>query len=198
MNNQQGQQPPSQPPYGQPNQQPPQYPSQWQQQPFYPPPYQPPEKPRSSFKLGLGIGCGIMAAFAIGIVVLAILVSAGRQSSTTQQQPSAQPTQALQWTTVQTITGNGSKKTAIFTAPGDWKIVWSCIGQNIDGVTADGLLAVNVYNADGSIADPVAVYATCKAGQTKTTGETEEHQGGQVYLSVNGTGDWTIQIQELK
>jgi hypothetical protein len=78
---------------------PPQYPQQMpppQQQPSYPPPYQPPEKPRSAFKLGLGIGCGILAAFAIGIVVLAVLVSAGRQSSITQQQfatqPASQPT----------------------------------------------------------------------------------------------------------
>ena len=68
---------------------------QWQQ-PYYPPPYQPPEKPHNAFKLGLGIGCGIMAAFAIGIVVLAVLVSAGRQNATTQQQfatqPASQPT----------------------------------------------------------------------------------------------------------
>lgn len=75
---------------------PPQYPQpipppQWQQQPYYPPPYQPPQKPHNAFKLGLGIGCGIMAAFAIGIVVLAFLISAGRQSSTAQQQFATQP-----------------------------------------------------------------------------------------------------------
>jgi hypothetical protein len=29
-------------------------------------------------------------------------------------------------------------------------------------------------------------------------GETEEHQGGQVYLDITGTGDWTIEVQELK
>lgn len=44
-----------------------------------------------------------MAAFAIGIVVLAIMVSSGRQSSTTQQQfgtqPANQPTTAPQATT---------------------------------------------------------------------------------------------------
>src|SRR5271157_1329412 len=72
-----------------------QYPpqQQWQQQPYYPSPstYQPPEKPRSAFKLGLGIGCGIMAAIAIGIVVLGIVVSVGRQISTAQQQFGTQP-----------------------------------------------------------------------------------------------------------
>jgi hypothetical protein len=120
------------------------------------------------------------------------------QPASTSQQPATQPPKALKWTTVQTITGNGSKKTSIFTEPNDWKIVWSCSGQNINGVTADGLLTVSIYNADGSIAEPGAVNATCKAGQTKTTGETEEHQGGPVYLSIEGTGDWTAQIQELK
>ncbi len=39
----------------------------------------------------MGIGCGIMAAFAIGLVVLAFLVSAGRQNSTVQQQFATQP-----------------------------------------------------------------------------------------------------------
>jgi hypothetical protein len=99
---------------------------------------------------------------------------------------------------VQTITGNGSKKTAIFTAPDDWKILYSCTYQNIGGVTGDGALSVSVYGSDGSIIDPGAVDATCKNGVAKTTGETEEHQGGQVYLDVNGTGDWTLLVQELK
>lgn len=64
--------------------------------------------------------------------------------------------------------------------------------------TADGELAVNVYSSDGTILDTIAVNATCKDGVAKTTGETEEHQGGQVYLDIGGTGDWTIQVQELK
>jgi len=50
----------------------------------------------------MGIGCGIMAAFAIGIVVLAFLISAGRQSSTAQQQFATQP--ASQPTSVPTQT----------------------------------------------------------------------------------------------
>jgi hypothetical protein len=125
------------------------------------------------------------------------------QLPTTQptMQPTAQTTQPsaqAKWTTVQTITGNGSKKTAIFTVPDDWKILYSCTYQNIDGVTGDGALSVSVYGSDGSIIDPGAIYATCKNGVAKTTGETEEHQGGQVYLDINGTVDWTIQVQELK
>jgi len=37
-----------------------------------------------------------------------------------------------------------------------------------------------------------------KNGTAKTTGQTEEHQGGKVYLDINITGDWIIQVQELK
>jgi Domain of unknown function (DUF4352) len=120
---------------------PPQYPQQmpppqqlWQQQPYYSPPYQPPEKPHSAFKLGLGIGCGIMAAFVIGIVVLAILVSAGRQNSTAQQQfatqPASKPTVAPTQTmfkigdtasnTLWNVTLNGAKEvtSGTFSQPG--------------------------------------------------------------------------------
>jgi hypothetical protein len=107
------------------------------------------------------------------------------------------PTHTPKWTTVQTITGNGNKKTAIFTAPDDWKIIWSCTGFN-DGSGVDGVFSVNVNNADGTSADLGAVDATCKAGSARTTGDTEEHQGGSVYLDIGATGDWTIQVQELK
>lgn len=106
--------------------------------------------------------------------------------------PTAKPTAAPKWTTVQTITGNGEKKTAIFTVPDDWKILWSCTGGDYGGY-----LAVTVYGSDNGYIDG-AVNATCKAGNAPTTGETEEHAGGSVYLSVDGTGDWTIQVQELK
>ena len=108
------------------------------------------------------------------------------------QAPTATPTHALKWTTTQTINGNGSKKTAIFTAPDDWKILWSCTGGDYGG-----FLSVTVYDSNAAYVDG-AVNATCKTGQVPTTGETEEHQGGQVYLDVNGTGDWTLQVQELK
>jgi len=79
---------PLQPQY--PQQMPP--PQQQWQQPYHPSPYQPPEKPHNAFKLGMGIGCGIMAAFAIGMVVLAVLVSASHQNTVTQKQFATQPT----------------------------------------------------------------------------------------------------------
>jgi hypothetical protein len=108
------------------------------------------------------------------------------------------PTHTPIWTTTHTYTGNGAKKTATFTVPDDWKILYTCTYQKIDTVTADGALSVSVYGSDASIIDPAAVDVTCKNGVAKTKGETEEHQSGTVYLDINGTGDWTIQVQELE
>ena len=112
---------------------PPQYPQQmpppqWQQQPYYPPPYQPPEKPRSAFKLGLGIGCGVMAAFAIGIVVLAILVSVIRQNSTAQQQYATQPANQPTSEPTQTIFKIGET---------DSNSVWSMTLNSVKTSTGD-------------------------------------------------------------
>jgi hypothetical protein len=52
-----------------------------------------------------------------------------------------------------------------------------------------------VYNSDGSIAD-VAINELCKSGNA--SGETEEHQGGDIYLDINSEADWTIKVQEFK
>lgn len=101
------------------------------------------------------------------------------------------------FTTTHTFTGNGTKKTETFTVGSDWKIIYSCNGM-IASVATDGILSVSVYGSDGSIVDPAAINATCKSGSALTKGETEEHQGGQVYLDINGTGDWTVTVQELK
>lgn len=106
--------------------------------------------------------------------------------------PTQAPTHALKWTTTQTINGNGAKKTAIFTVPDDWKILWSCVGGDYGGY-----LSVTVYDSNAAYVDG-AVNSMCKAGNQATTGETEEHMSGSVYLDVNGTGDWTLQVQEMK
>lgn len=106
------------------------------------------------------------------------------------------PTAAPKLTTILNLTGNGQKKTSVFTVPNDWKISYTCQAFN-DGTGLDGSFAVTVYGSDNSIIDPGAVDVTCKNGKT-TADSTEEHQGGQVYLSISGTGDWTLQVQAFK
>jgi hypothetical protein len=78
----------------------------------------------------------------------------------------------------------------------DWKIDYACTGFN-DGTGIDGSLSVEVDSSDGSYLD-LAVNEVCPAGKN-TTGETEEHQGGDVYLDISGTGGgWVLQVQELQ
>jgi hypothetical protein len=208
--------PPQQNQWNQPNQM-----AQQVYTPYPPPQYQatPPQKPpvkrssRAWIWIIVALFIGMVIGYAIHTPAGTSTTNSATDTNQTTTQATSQPTQPSnsstplptkapvqtpKWTTVQTITGNGSKKTAVFTAPNDWKILYSCTYQNIGGVTGDGVLTVSVYGSDGSIIDPAAINATCKNGVAKTTGETEEHQGGQVYLDVNGTGDWTLIVQELK
>ncbi len=169
----------------------------------------PPKQSRKGLFIVLGVILAIVLIACVGVSVLgAVGFFAARQAvnqastqvvqQTTQVSQPTQPTTSGTWTTVQTFNGNGTEKTAIFTVPNDWKIVYTCTYLNINGITADGVLVVSVFGANGMPLDAAAVNATCKNGVAKTTGETEEHQGGQVYLNITGTGDWTVQIQEPK
>jgi hypothetical protein len=94
------------------------------------------------------------------------------------------------WQTTHTYTGNGDKQTETINVKDDWKIQWSCQAN-------DAPLYVSIYNADTKdMTDWSAVSTTCK--NTPTTGETVQHQGGNIYLSIISGIDWTITIQELK
>lgn len=204
-------------------QQPPEYPQQpgqYPQQPYPPqtqygapppPPMMPGPPPKKKFKLP------IWAWIIIAIFVLGAIGSMFNRTptdtttpgtsgtSSTNAVPTDTPTPAatptpsptphpLVWTTVQSFSGNGNKKTATFTAPDDWKIIWKC------DPTANAIgqynVIVDVKNADGSDLDPGAINTICKSGNT--TGETEERQGGSVYLDVSSEDNWTIQIQVQK
>jgi len=109
------------------------------------------------------------------------------------QAPTPKPTPAPKWTTVQTFTGNGIKKTAIFPVGNDWKVIWSCTPSSFYGGQYN--VQVAVYNSDGTLAD-LAVNTICKSGNIADS--TEEHQSGNIYLDINSEGAWKIQIQELK
>lgn len=95
------------------------------------------------------------------------------------------------WTATQTFSGNGPQQTALFTVPNDWKLVYACSGL---AGGYDGSVLVQVQNADNSYLDGSAVDVNCP-GNTNTTGQTEEHQDGSVYLHVIAAGNWTLQVQ---
>lgn len=114
--------------------------------------------------------------------------------ATNTPKATATPTHVPKWTTIQSFQGNGSKKTATFTVPDSWKIVWTCDPNSFDGIQFNVIVDVN--GSDGTPIDPGAVNTICKPGNTGDS--TEEHQGGDVYLDVNSEGAWTIQVQVLK
>jgi len=125
------------------------------------------------------------------------LTPAPTQTAQSTQAP-ASPTAAPKWITTHTFTGNGEmggspdKKTPIFTVGDDWKIIWKCDPNSFGGAPIN--VAVTVDAPDGTWQP--AINATCNASHT--SGETEEHKGGQVYLDVTSEGAWTVQVQELK
>lgn len=187
-----------QPPY---TNQPPQgtYPPQPPGYQFAPPqgPYSPPPRKPKRWPWFLAIFVALMIGYAAGSTSHSSSTAATSQASVqtaTDTPAPVKPTPVPKWRTVQTFSGNGTKKTAIFTVPDDWKINYTCQGFT-DGSGVDGALTTTVYASDGTYLDG-AINVTCKAGKT-TKDSTEEHQGGQVYLDINATGDWTIQVQAL-
>lgn len=197
---------PEQPyPYQQPTQQPYNAP----QAPVPPPPYQynnyPPQqpiKPRKS-KTWLWI-VGLILAFLVGRAsVTTTSTTATPQTSTAStanQQQAVQPTEAptkpLIWQTVQTFSGSGNQKTAVFAVSDNWKIAWTCSPDPQANAIGGYYFSVNVDNSDSSISDFGALSGSCKPGNTSTT--TNEHQAGNVYLDVtSGGGPWTVTVQEV-
>jgi hypothetical protein len=203
-----GPQPPyQQPPGGYPPQG--QYPGpQFTQQPGYPPQYPPVQQPQpqqtapqpKKKQSKLAIGCGSLIALVVVIGVISAISSGGKGSSTpvpsggsnsnsTQQSPS-KPTS---WQTMHTYSGNGNQKTETIAVPNDWKILWSCDATSFMGSQYN--VMVEVDNSDGTTAD-LAVNTICSSGNT--SGVTEEHQSGNVYLNVTSEAKWSILVQEQK
>jgi hypothetical protein len=162
---------------------------------------QPQQAPKKK-KNKLAIGCGVVAAIIVLFIIIGIANGGKSSTPTTPTSPgsnggtSSSPTQSkpVTWTTTHTFTGNGGKKTESFTVGNDWKIQWSCNPGNIG---MDAPLFITPYKTDGNAPLDMGSQTTCKSGQD-TTGETEEHEGGTVYLNINSGIDWTITIQEPK
>lgn len=168
------------------------YPPQQQQPPM--PPQQPAKKKLGIMKIGC-ISLVVIVAFAVIIGI----ANGGKSSSTASPSSSSgstpAATQAPQtWTTTHTYSGNGAKKTETIAVGDNWKIQWSCTPSSFMGNSYN--VIISVYNSDGTPADYGAVNTMCKDGNT--SGESSEHSAGNVYLSVDSEGDWSITISELK
>lgn len=105
------------------------------------------------------------------------------------------PTHVPQWTTVQTFTGNGNKKTTTFVvSDSEWRLAWSCDPPS--AYFGSYNVIVDVKYSDGSDADYAAINTICKAGNTGDS--TQEYVSGDFYLDVTAGGAWTIQVQALQ
>lgn len=177
----------------------------------YPPMMQPPPPPKKKSS-GKWIVIGGIILF---IILVGSIMNAGKSNNSTattdtstttsQQQATSAPTtpptptptpKPLKWTTVQTFTGSGNKKTSTFSVPGDWKLLWSCPASEVANQLGEYNLMVDVDNSDGTPADLGAINELCKSGNL--SGETEERVSGNVYLDITSEAGWTIKIQFLK
>lgn len=128
------------------------------------------------------------------LIIGAILACGNSDTTITDSTPGA-TTAPKTWQEVKTIKGDGAKKTENFTVGNNWKIQWECQGNTQYGI--DAPLFITVYK-EGSTLPLDTASTTCKATDTKTTGETELHKGGTVYLDINAGIPWKLTIQELK
>src|SRR6266567_230532 len=164
------------------------------------PPGPPPRKRRTWLWIVLGVfalvvlGCvGILAASqgATSIPPAATQAPAGNTPATGNT-PAATTAPAT-WHTIKTFKGNGSKKTASFTVPDNWRIAWTCNPSSSFGGSYNKIITVE--NTDGSIADS-GVNSMCQKGNTHDV--TNVPAGGTFILDILSEGDWTISVQVLK
>jgi len=90
-----------------------------------------------------------------------------------------------------TYSGDGSKTTETFSVSDTWTITWTCDATNNYGV--DGAMYVAIYDSQNNLIDLLS--ETCTSGAT-SKGVSQEHQGGDVYLKIDGSVPWTIKVTE--
>jgi len=164
---------------------------------------QPPPKRRNGCLIAVAVlgACTILAI--LGTIINAV---SGTQSSTTTSTTTSNTTQATDtpiptdtpvpttWTTIQTFRGNGQRKTSVFTVPDHWRLKWKC--NPASDYFGSYNVIIDVYNSDGTPLDFAAINTICQDGNT--SGDTEEYQGGDVYLDLQIDGAYTITVQTLQ
>ncbi len=192
-------------------------PYQQQQSQYYPPPplyYQPPMPPPVMFvqpppkrRNGCLIAvCVFIALVIFGTIVNAISSTQSSTSSTTTSTTTSNTTQATDmpiptdtpvpttWTTIRSFTGNGQKKTSVFTVPDHWRLKWKC--NPASDYFGSYNVIIDVYNSDGTPLDIAAINTICQ--HSNTSGDTEEYQSGDVYLDLQIDGAYTVTVQTLQ
>jgi hypothetical protein len=125
------------------------------------------------------------------VVTLAVLLACSGSTATGgATHASGTPAPAK---TVLTFSGNGEKKSGNFHVTGDWTLKWTCTNNSgIDGA----LLAAFIYpKGENKVYFDTVTY-TCAKG--KHSDSTQEHGGGDFYLSVIAGGiSWTWTVVDI-
>src|SRR5262249_55028518 len=115
----------------------------------------------------------IIALIAVAAGVVLILPKPANQQSTSTAKPSQQ------WVTIQTLSGNGLKKSPIFTVSNNWRIAWSCDIASHNN--KDYSLFIHALTTTNTLLNN-SVETTCS--KNNTHGFTQVNQGGKIYLSI--------------
>ena len=94
----------------------------------------------------------------------------------------ALPSVAADLEVIQKLSANGQRNLRPFVVKDKWEIQWDSKGSN---------LSITIYAADGRMLD---VAATQKG---PGNGSSYQPGGGNYYLQVSGTGEWTVTVVQL-
>ena len=83
---------------------------------------------------------------------------------------------------VQQVSANGQRNLRPFTIKDKWEIQWD---------SKSSLLNITIFTSDGKIFDP----GPMQQGPGK--GSSFQPKGGDYYLGVSGTGEWTVTVVQL-
>jgi hypothetical protein len=83
---------------------------------------------------------------------------------------------------IQQVSANGQRNLRPFTVKDRWEIQWDSKGS---------LLTITIYKADGKLFDAAAMQ------QGPGSGSSYQPKGGEYYLQISGTGEWTITVVQL-
>jgi len=101
----------------------------------------------------------------------------------------SKPVQDMQ--TSHVFTGTGNETTPTFKVPNDWRIVWSC---HPSGTYATYGYAFDIFAFDTHGNGIDAIDSMCAPGQL--SGSSVESLGGNVYLQIDSSGNWTVEVQQ--
>lgn len=83
---------------------------------------------------------------------------------------------------LQEISANGVRNLRPFTVKDKWEIQWESKGT---------MLTITIYQSDGTLGNIAALQ------NGPGSGASYQPKGGEFYLQLSGTGEWTVRVVQL-